>query len=130
MKNFELKITLFLCLSVIVLLAACQQKTPVNLQGTYERMQQLDDSTYVVQLQLTEDSRLLWTPVDSTLIGYASAVQYEMLPDNQLRIFGDEKCGSDAVYSFTLTDSLLTLTTLEDNCEPRARNLIGDWIIK
>jgi hypothetical protein len=109
-----------------LLLASCSKKAKEELPGVYTCMQRYDDKDYLVRLSFEESGTLKWEPVDSIPGHTASVVSYST-DGSALLVYNDPDCGSDGNYSWGLSDGILSLRVVSDDCLPRQHALAGAW---
>ena len=126
MKNLFKYYLLILALGGIMF-TGCKKTKEASLSGTYTRMMQYGGISYNVELQFADDGTFSWSPVDSIPGHTPSTAKYEKKNDNQIRIYDDVDCGTEATYSYTVTSDNLTLTADTDDCTPRVIALTGLW---
>lgn len=130
MRKIAIIWTILAALLGTLILTNCQVKTPPTLAGTYQRLQNYEGTDYAVQLEFTEDLRLIWSPLDSIPEHTASETLYELLEDNHFQLVLDTDCPGWGEYAYTIADSVLTLTVVTDECEPRVTALSGEWKVR
>jgi hypothetical protein len=110
----------------IIILSGCK-KDNSTLEGTYRHSQIIYGVSYLVELQFTDNGRLIWTPVGEIPGHTASEVSYEKTGDKQYRIYGDNDCGTEAVYSFAIDSEVLITEAITEDCSPRLEAISGIW---
>ena len=128
-RHFTVLQPAFLSLFILLVLltAGCTKSSELTLVGTYTRNVTIDEQAWEVNLMLTDDGYLRWIPVDSISGHTASEVRYSNEGNNQIRIYDDADCGSEAVYWHALDGDNLNLLPLQENCLPREGAISGDW---
>lgn len=116
-----------LVLFTLVIFAGCKKDKEEGLIGTYNRTFQDGTESYLVELQFTDDGRLIWTPVDSIPGATVSTVKYETIAEDQFRIYDDPECGNDGTYFYTADLDGLELAVINDECDDRKESLSGYW---
>jgi hypothetical protein len=126
--NKTILFSVFILSFAVLGISGCKKDKEKGLAGTYRHSQLINSISYEIELQLTSDGLLIWTPVDTIPGHTASEVSYEELSGGQFRIFNDNDCGTEAVYSFTLNGDTLTNTAVTDDCPPREAAMSGQWV--
>lgn len=106
---------------------ACQKDKEPEIYGVYEKTYANEASSFQVQLTLQNDGILLWQPLEAIQGHSSSSVNFSKLDGDQIRIFNDTDCGTDATYAYDVSNTTLELTAMEDNCDPRIGALSGIW---
>lgn len=114
----------------LLVLFACKKENDNEIFGTFEKPYSNGAVSFQVQLKLQKDGLLLWQPMETTSNHTASSVSFAILEGNQIRIFDDNDCESDATYAYKVSNISLELTAVEDNCDQRVQALSGKWTRK
>lgn len=119
----------FSCLFILLVLmtAGCTKSSELTLVGNYTRIITIDEQAWEVNLMLTDDGYLRWIPVDSIPGHTASEVRYRNEGNDQIAIYDDADCGSEAVYWHVVDGVNLNLLPLQESCLPREGAISGDW---
>ncbi|MCF8348948.1 MAG: hypothetical protein K9G61_09060 [Bacteroidales bacterium] len=112
---------------LVFLIAGCTKSSELTLVGTYTRNVIIDEQAWEVNLMLTDDGYLRWIPVDSIPGHTASEVRYRNEGNDQIAIYDDADCGSEAVYWHVVDGVNLNLLPLQESCLPREGAISGDW---
>ena len=126
LKNSQITVLLMSACFVVLMVTSCSKKAKEELPGVYTCMQRYDDKDYLVRLSFEESGTLKWEPVDSIPGHTASVVSYST-DGSALLVYNDPDCGSDGNYSWGLSDGILSLRVVSDDCLPRQHALAGAW---
>jgi len=127
MKSEPLVILWVLILGTLFLNPGCTEEDEPGLIGTYQRIQYEGTESYIIQIQFSEAGQLVWTPIDSFPGHTASSVNYELLLNDQFRIYNDSDCGNEGTYAFTASTDGVYIEMIQDDCTPRQKALTGHW---
>lgn len=127
MKKSIFWLLLMTILTPVLVFQACNDDLMPELEGTYTAMRTFDTGDFPVRLEFTANGRLIWTPLENVPGHTASEVGYTRQGDFGFIIHDDPDCGNEGSYTFTLQDNTLIITAAEDDCEPRAAALSGNW---
>lgn len=121
-----MKKTLLFVFTLFVL-SAYQKDKETEIYGVYEKTYATETNSFQVQLTLQNDGILIWQPLEAIQGHSSSSVSFSKLEGDQIRIFNDTDCGTDATYAYQVSNTILELTAMEDNCDPRIDALSGIW---
>lgn len=128
-KNF-VKPSLFLLFIGVMFLCACsknEKDDTIDIIGTWVKMYG-PDNDIPIELTFYEDGTFQWVPTIPNDYHTPSAGEYT-LSDNILGLFNDPDCPDveEGWYNLSLDGDVLTITLIEDECDPRVPALVGEW---
>ncbi len=128
-KSF-IKPSVFLLVVGVMFLCACSKNEKIekpDIIDTWGKMYG-PDNDIPIELTFYEDGTFQWIPTIPNDYHTPSAGEYT-LSDNILGIFNDPDCPDveEGWYSVDLAGDVLTITLIEDECEPRVPALSGEW---
>ncbi len=123
---------LILALSIAVVAGCKKDEADKNdLIGTYTRVMEFETGSSAVDLQFTDDGRMLWTLIGEVSGHSSTQAKYSMENDAQFKIYDDADCEfEDGLFSFITNGNMLTIEVVTDVCAPRVNALSGEWTRK
>lgn len=130
-----MKKLLLLFISFMFLLSACDEDCDCNpnspatntLKGMWERtVTDAQNQTFIVFISFDgndEYAFLVGENVENHTNSYANYSSSE----TEITIFNDTDCETDGSYSYEINSTTLTVEEIEDDCDPRAVMLVGEW---
>ncbi len=125
--------SILLLISLVFLMSACSDDKdnqepivdPGLIEGSWIRYHPVTDVP--IRITFYANGSFLWEPRIETGYHTPSTGNYS-LEEKELSLFGDDDCPDmTGLYQAVLAENTLTITLIEDECEPRIPGMTGVW---